>query len=148
MRAAALFCQRELSSACMHNHVRRESPLGAPWWIHRKGAIPAHEGTPGIVPGSFGSPTYHVVGRGDGGTLCSGADGAGRALARGEARRLLSTRDSSRGAEGVFIDHRRASELLDEAPAAYKDVRRVMRAQKVAVRVVRTLRPVLNYRGR
>ena len=48
---------------------------------------------------------------------------------------------------GVWYDYRRTEKLLDEAPSAYKDIRAVLRAQKELVRVTRTLRPVLNYKG-
>ena len=49
--------------------------------------------------------------------------------------------------KNVWFDHRQASRLRDEAPDAYKDVRRVMQAQRELVRVVRTLRPLLSYKG-
>ncbi len=47
----------------------------------------------------------------------------------------------------MWYDHRHASKLRDESPAAYKDIRRVMKAQRELVRVVRELRPVLTYKG-
>ena len=49
--------------------------------------------------------------------------------------------------EGVWYDPRLAGRLRDEAPSAYKDIRAVLRAQKELVKVTRTLRPVLNYKG-
>jgi len=49
--------------------------------------------------------------------------------------------------EGIWYDYRLANRLRDEAPAAYKDIRAVLRAQKELVKVTRTLRPVLNYKG-
>jgi tRNA-splicing ligase RtcB len=39
------------------------------------------------------------------------------------------------------------AKLRDEAPGAYKDIGAVMRAQRELVRIVRTLRPVLAYKG-
>jgi hypothetical protein len=48
---------------------------------------------------------------------------------------------------GVWYDYRLTSKLRDEAPAAYKDIRAVLKAQRELVKVVRTLRPVLNYKG-
>jgi tRNA-splicing ligase RtcB (3'-phosphate/5'-hydroxy nucleic acid ligase) len=49
--------------------------------------------------------------------------------------------------EGIWYDSRLAAQLRDEAPSAYKDIRAVLRAQKELVKVTRTLRPVLNYKG-
>jgi tRNA-splicing ligase RtcB len=49
--------------------------------------------------------------------------------------------------EGVWYDYRLICKLRDEAPAAYKDIRAVLKAQRELVKVVRTLRPVLNYKG-
>jgi tRNA-splicing ligase RtcB (3'-phosphate/5'-hydroxy nucleic acid ligase) len=49
--------------------------------------------------------------------------------------------------EGIWYDYRMAEKLRDEAPSAYKDIRAVLRAQVELVKVMRTLRPVLNYKG-
>lgn len=79
--------------------------------------------------------------------LCSSAHGAGRALSRSSARARFSEREFQRQREGVWYDYRLAGRLRDEAPAAYKDIRAVLKAQKELVKVVRTLRPVLSYKG-
>jgi tRNA-splicing ligase RtcB (3'-phosphate/5'-hydroxy nucleic acid ligase) len=109
--------------------------------------MPAAEGEPGIVPGSMGTPSYHVVGRGAPGALASSAHGAGRAMSRSEARRVISARALASQLGGVWWDHRRAEVLRDEAPAAYKDIQAVMKAQRELVRVVRRLSPVLSYKA-
>lgn len=116
---------------------------GAPLFVHRKGAVPAAAGAPVLVPGSMGTASYHAEGRGEPRSLASSAHGAGRALPRGEAMRLISLAKLEREIDGVFLDVRRLAELRDEAPSAYKDVRAVMRAQKALVRQVRRLRPRL-----
>lgn len=129
-----------------HNHVRRELH-GDRWvWVHRKGAMGLDEGELGVVPGSMGTATFHVAGRGCADAFRSSAHGAGRALARGEARRAISTGRLLDEVRGVFFDVRRAGALRDEAPSAYKDVDAVMRAQRELVRVVRRLRPLLSYK--
>jgi len=133
--------------ACDHNHVRPERHEGEPLWVHRKGAISARDGEPGIVPGSMGAPSYHVLGRGCPRALCSTSHGAGRALGRAEARRRISARDLERQMRGVWFDHRRLDALRDEAPAAYKDVGAVMRAQAELTRIVRKLTPLLSFKG-
>lgn len=133
--------------SCHHNHVRRETHAGEELWVHRKGAISALGGEPGLVPGSMGSASFHVEGRGNIEALASSAHGAGRRMSRMEARRRLSGRDVQRELRGIWFDHRLASALRDEAPSAYKDIERVLRAQHDLVRIVRRLRPVLCFKG-
>jgi tRNA-splicing ligase RtcB len=137
----------ETMIAIDHNHVTLERHGGRELWVHRKGAMSAQQGQPGVLPGSMGSPSFHVEGRGCEEALCSSAHGAGRALSRGAARSKFSDRDLRRQMEGVWYDYRLTGRLRDEAPAAYKDIRAVLKAQRELVKVVRTLRPVLNYKG-
>jgi tRNA-splicing ligase RtcB len=133
--------------SCNHNHVRLETHLGEALWVHRKGAIPAAAGEAGLVPGSMGTRSYHVEGRGCPEALASSAHGAGRRLSRTDARRMLSAKDVTRELRGVWFDHRLAAGLRDETPSAYKDVDAVLRSERELVRVVRRLRPVLCFKG-
>ncbi|MBL8222281.1 MAG: RtcB family protein [Bryobacterales bacterium] len=130
-----------------HNHVTRERLGEGELWIHRKGAMPAGCGVRGVLPGSMGTLSFHVEGRGNEAALCSSAHGAGRALSRSAARAKVSEGELHRQMEGVWFDFRLAGALREEAPAAYKDIRAVLRAQSELVKVTRTLRPVLNYKG-
>jgi tRNA-splicing ligase RtcB len=130
-----------------HNHVQQEEHLGKRLWVHRKGAQSAAIGEPGIIPGSMSAATFHVVGRGCDAALRSCSHGAGRRLARTAARATISPRQLARQLTGVWYDHRRTAALREEAPAAYKDIRAVMRAQRPLVRIVRELEPVLSYKG-
>ena len=137
----------ETMIASDHNHVALERHGDRELWVHRKGAMSAQQGQTGVLPGSMGSPSFHVEGRGCEEALCSSAHGAGRALSRGAARSKFSDRDLRRQMEGVWYDYRLTGKLRDEAPAAYKDIRAVLKAQRELVKVIRTLRPVLNYKG-
>jgi tRNA-splicing ligase RtcB len=130
-----------------HNHVSLERHGGRDLWVHRKGAMPAQLGESGVLPGSMGSLSFHVEGRGHEESLCSSAHGAGRALSRTSARDKVTEREFRRQMEGVWYDSRLTEKLRDEAPSAYKDIRAVVRAQKELVKVTRTLGPVLNYKG-
>lgn len=129
---------------CSHNHVRRQGDV----WVHRKGAIDAGEGVAGVIPGSMGAPSYIVEGRGLGEALESSSHGAGRQMSRAEAHERIRVRDLAAQMRGVWFDEHRARQLVDEAPAAYKDIGRVMKAQRELTRIVARLRPVLNYKGR
>jgi tRNA-splicing ligase RtcB len=133
--------------SCHHNHVRREEHRGEALWVHRKGATPAGTDERGLIPGSMGTPSYHVRGRGCAEALGSSAHGAGRRLSRTEARRRISRAEVLRQLHGVWFDHRLADALREEAPSAYKDIGAVLRAQRDLVRVVRRLRPVLSFKG-
>ena len=130
-----------------HNHVSHEHHGGCDFWVHRKGAMSARSGESGVLPGSMGTLSFHVEGRGHEEALCSSAHGAGRALSRTAARGKVTERELRRQMEGVWYDTRIAARLSDEAPSAYKDIRAVLKAQKELVKVTRTLRPVLNYKG-
>jgi tRNA-splicing ligase RtcB len=130
-----------------HNHVRRETHLGESYWVHRKGALSAAAGEPGVIPGSMGSASFHVIGRGEESALCSSSHGAGRELSRGEASKKINVKRLEREMQGVWFDHRHAAQLRDEAPSAYKDIRAVMRAQRELTKIERELRPLLSYKG-
>jgi tRNA-splicing ligase RtcB len=143
----AVAADRESYIGCKHNHVRREFHFGEPLWVHRKGAISARECEAGIIPGSMGTTSYHVTGRGHEPALCSSSHGAGRSMSRSEAFRAIPGAEFRRQMKGVWFDNRLAAKLRDEAPSAYKDIHAVMRAQRGLTRIVRTLRPVLCYKG-
>ncbi|MCH9672196.1 MAG: RtcB family protein [Gammaproteobacteria bacterium] len=133
--------------SCEHNHVQVERHFGELLWVHRKGAAPAGVGVPGIVPGSMGSSSFHTRGRGCSSALCSSSHGAGRVMSRTQARHAVSLKALSRQMRGVWFDSTIAERLRDEAPEAYKDIGKVMRAQRELTAVVRKLRPILSYKG-
>ncbi len=130
-----------------HNHVVREQHLGRWLWVHRKGAQSARAEEAGIIPGSMGTPSYHVVGRGCVAALQSSAHGAGRQKSRREAHESISVKTLEREMRGVFFDTTKSRALRDEAPSAYKNIQKVMRAQKDLVKIVRVLQPLLSYKG-
>lgn len=130
-----------------HNHVRREVHAGQSLWVHRKGAMPADEGQAGVIPGSMGTPSFHVMGRGCEAALRSSSHGAGRLLPRSVAARRISRKEFAHQMQHVWFDASQADRLRDESPAAYKDIRAVMRSQRELTRIWRELRPVLVYKG-
>lgn len=132
---------------CDHNHVRRERHGALELWVHRKGAMAAPFGALGIIPGSMGSPSFHVRGRGLEAALGSASHGAGRVMSRNEARRRVSLRTLERETRGVWLDPRVAHRLREEAPSAYKDIGAVMRCQRTLVAIQRRLEPLLAYKG-
>ncbi len=130
-----------------HNHVLRETHGSEALWIHRKGALCAAVDEPGVIPGSMGSASFHVAGRGHAAALCSSSHGAGRVMSRTEAACTISIKQFDRQMQGIWFDHRQTFRLRDEAPSVYKNIHAVMRAQRDLTRIVRELRPLLSYKG-
>lgn len=95
----------------------------------------------------MGTFSYHVEGRGCEASLRSSAHGAGRRMSRSLARKTFASSDLRHQLRNVWYDPRQERALIEEAPHAYKDVRSVLRAQEDLVRVVRTLKPVLVFKG-
>jgi tRNA-splicing ligase RtcB len=132
---------------CHHNFTQREVHGGKELWITRKGAIKAATGDLGVIPGSMGTSTYIVAGKGHEASWTSCSHGAGRRHSRTQAKKLFTTADLAEQMRGkVWLDER-AGSLLDEIPSAYKDVEQVMRDQSDLVEVKHTLTQVLNYKG-
>ena len=129
-----------------HDHVIREQHFGREFWVHRKGAQPASLDQFGLIPGSMGTRSYLVRGRGCAESLSSSSHGAGRALSRTIARQQIGQRQLLREMHGVWFDDHRSDQLRDEAPSAYKDVQTVMRAQRDLTAIVCELRPLLVYK--
>lgn len=130
---------------CHHNYVQRETHYGAEVYVTRKGAIRAGEGELGIIPGSMGARSFIVRGKGSKASFCSCSHGAGRKMSRTEAKRQYSRIDLEQMTQGV--ECRKDKGVVDEIPAAYKDIDKVMEDQHDLVDVVHTLKQVLCVKG-
>jgi tRNA-splicing ligase RtcB len=130
-----------------HNLVRTEVHGDQILMVHRKGAAIALAGQAGVIPGSAGTSSVHVEGRGCEEAMCSSSHGAGRLMSRGEARRKVSVARLLRELGDVCFDQRLAARLVDEAPSVYRDLRRVMQAQRELVKITRRLKPVVSFKG-
>jgi tRNA-splicing ligase RtcB len=131
--------------SCHHNYTESEEHDGEPVWVSRKGAIDASPGRPGLIPGSMGTASYVVTGKGEPTSLHSAPHGAGRAYSRTKARKTF-THDQLRAAM-AGIEFRDTDAFLDEIPAAYKDVDVVMADAADLVEVRHTLRQIVNVKG-
>lgn len=131
---------------CHHNFTQRESHFGEDdIWVTRKGAIQALDGQMGLVPGSMGTRSYVVRGRGDIESFQTAPHGAGRRFSRRRARDSFDMGDFDRWMEGIEV--RRSEAFLDELPGAYKDIDLVMEQSKELVDVVHTFRQIVNVKG-
>ena len=130
---------------CHHNYVSREHHYGENVLVTRKGAVRARRGEMGIIPGSMGTRSYIVRGLGNEESFHSCSHGAGRKMSRNEARRRFTLEDHA--AATAAVECRKDAEVIDETPAAYKDIDAVMEAQRDLVEVVHTLRQVVCVKG-
>jgi tRNA-splicing ligase RtcB (3'-phosphate/5'-hydroxy nucleic acid ligase) len=128
-----------------HNFTKQETHFGSIVWVTRKGAIEARKGNWAMIPGSMGTRSYIVVGKEHPLAFCSAPHGAGRRYSRTKARALFKMQDLSNAMEG--IEYRHSKELLDEIPAAYKDIDQVMEHAKDLVEVQYILKQFVNIKG-
>jgi tRNA-splicing ligase RtcB (3'-phosphate/5'-hydroxy nucleic acid ligase) len=127
----------------VHNYAAVEQHFGREVVVHRKGAIRAGQDELGIVPGSQGTRSYIVKGKGNPDSFVSSSHGAGRKMGRKQAQRTLSVKEQAAllDAKGIIhAVHNKGD--LDEAPGAYKDIDAVMAAQGDLVEIVHTLSPL------
>ena len=139
------FQLEKMAVNCHHNYVQKERHFGEEVYVTRKGAVSARAGQLGIIPGSMGARSFIVRGKGNAQSFDSCSLGAGRAMSRGEARRRFTLAEHRAATEGV--ECRKDKDVIDETPAAYKDIDAVMAAQSDLVDVVHTLKQVVCVKG-
>ncbi len=130
---------------CHHNYAEREHHFGHNVIVTRKGAVRAREGDMGIIPGSMGSRSFIVRGKGNPESFHSCSHGAGRRMSRGKAKGMFTVDDLERQTKGV--ECRKDAGVLDEIPGAYKDIDQVMKNQHDLVEIVAELKQVLCVKG-
>lgn len=139
------FTLSDVQINCHHNYIAKEHHFGKNVWITRKGAVRAREGDLGIIPGSMGTRSYIVRGKGNRDSFTSCSHGAGRAMSRGEARRTFTLADHEAATAGV--ECRKDVDVIDETPGAYKSIDAVMAAQADLVDITHTLKQVMCVKG-
>lgn len=135
----------EVAVNCHHNYVNTETHFGQTVLVTRKGAVRAMAGDLGIIPGSMGARSFIVRGRGEAESFCSCSHGAGRVMSRTQALKRFTVDDHARAT--AHVECRKDEGVLDETPAAYKDIDAVMAAQADLVEVVHTLRQIVCVKG-
>lgn len=139
------FTCKEQAINCHHNYVETENHSGENYLITRKGAVRARKGDLGIIPGSMGTKSFIVEGKGHGGSFHSCSHGAGRRMSRKKAKQMFTVEDHKKATNGV--ECRKDESVLDETPGAYKDIDAVMNAQKDLVTIKHTLKQFLCIKG-
>ena len=138
-----------------HNYATIENHFGKNYWIHRKGATAAWIGDYGLIPGSMGTKSYVVFGKGSKDSFSSCSHGAGRRMGRTAANASITLEMAERAVSGVVCD--RFSKItkgkqkglydVSESPQAYKPIDEVINAQLDLVSVAVELTPILNVKG-
>lgn len=148
-RELGFFVDKQLEEVerinCHHNYTVREEHYGETIWLTRKGAVLADEGTPALIPGSMGTASYVVSGKGNAEALRSAPHGAGRRMSRNQAKKRFSTADLDSRMAGIV--YRPGKEWIDEIPDAYKDIDQVMADAADLVTVRHKLRQIVNVKG-
>lgn len=130
---------------CHHNYVARENHFGQNVLITRKGAVRARERDLGIIPGSMGTRSYIVQGKGNPESFMSCSHGAGRRMSRGAAKKAFTLADHAAAVAGV--ECRLDADVIDETPGAYKNIDDVMAAQTDLIKIVHTLKQIVCIKG-
>jgi tRNA-splicing ligase RtcB len=131
--------------SCHHNYVAEETYDGVELLVTRKGAIRAGSGDLGIIPGSMGTGSYIVRGLGNLSSFQSASHGAGRRMSRNKAKKMFTADDLA--AQTAGVECRKDAGVVDEIPAAYKDIDAVIEAQTDLVEVVAHLKQVVCVKG-
>ncbi|WBE26124.1 RtcB family protein [Denitrificimonas caeni] len=131
-----------------HNFAAEEEHFGETVIVHRKGATRARKGEWGMIPGSQGTRSFLVKGKGEAQSFQSCAHGAGRIMSRAQARKQLDVRTEVKALKEQGILHAiRSRKDLDEAPGSYKDIDEVMDNQKDLVDIQIELQPLAVVKG-
>lgn len=130
---------------CHHNYVRKENHFGENVLVTRKGAVRAAKGVMGIIPGSMGAKSFIIKGMGNPESFNSCSHGAGRKMSRTKAKAKFTREDLEKQTAGV--ECRKDKGVVDEIPGAYKDIEKVMHAQRDLVEVVAELKQVVCVKG-
>lgn len=146
MRVSGLEIEIQEKINIHHNYAALEEHFGNKVWVHRKGATSAKLGQLGVIPGSMGTSSYIVKGKGNPDSFQSCSHGAGRTMSRTDAKKKFGFVEFKEKMEGnVSLDVDEGH--IDESPMAYKDIDLVMSEQGDLIDIVHILEPLANMKG-
>ncbi len=125
-----------------HNHAEQ---IGKGKFIHRKGATPSKKNEKGIIPGNMRDGTYLIIGKGNKDFLNSSSHGAGRRMSKTQARAEIKLKEFEETMKGIKANV--GIGTIDESPFAYKNINEVLKAQNKSVKIVKHLKPIINWKG-
>jgi len=132
-----------------HNYARLEHHFNKDVWVHRKGATSAKKDEIGLIPGSQGTSSFIVRGKGEKLSFNSCSHGAGRLMSRKRAKKELNFDEEVKRLNNKRIIHTiRTKDDLDESDGSYKNIYEVMDNQSDLVDIVEELKPLACIKGK
>lgn len=125
----------------VHNYIDVER------FMIRKGAVSAEAGELLTIPMNMRDGVLLCRGKGNADWNYSAPHGAGRVLARGQAKRQLELAEFESQMEGIYSTSVCAS-TLDESPMAYKDMQTIIDCIGETVEIDRIIKPILNIKAK
>ncbi len=116
--------------------------MSGPQVISAPGKAPIQAWIEGV---ELEAKSFIVRGKGNRQSFASCSHGAGRRMSRADAKRRITLAQHREATAGV--ECRKDAAVIDESPAAYKDIDAVMAAQADLVAVEHTLRQVVCVKG-
>lgn len=114
--------------------------------IIRKGAIRANDGEKIIIPLNMRDGIILAKGKGNPEWNNSAPHGAGRVLARGEAKRTLDLADFESAMQGIWSSSI-STDTIDESPMAYKDSTVIESAIGETVEIIDRFLPIYSFKA-
>lgn len=114
--------------------------------ILRKGAVSAQKRERCLILINMRDGSLLCLGKGNPDWNYSAPHGAGRVMSRTEAKRRYSVEEYQKQMEGVYTTTANKS-TLDECPMAYKGMEDILDKIGPTVEIVRTLKPVYNFKA-
>ena len=124
-----------------HNHIEIQNEF----FIHRKGATPSNKNELGIIPANMKEGCFLVKGLGNSDFLNSSSHGAGRVMSRKDAKKNICLEDFKKDMKGIVSNT--TEKIIDESSFVYKNINEVMEKQKESVKILKQLKPIINFKG-
>lgn len=125
----------------MHNFIDMHD------WIIRKGAIRSYQGEQMVIPFNMRDGVLLCEGKSNADWNYSAPHGAGRVLARNQAKRTLNMADFELAMRGIYSTSV-CKDTLDESPMAYKDKNTIIKAITDTATVLDVVKPILNVKDK
>jgi tRNA-splicing ligase RtcB len=124
----------------IHNYIDTEE------MILRKGAVSAKLGERLIIPINMRDGSIIAEGKGNSEWNYSAPHGAGRILARGQAKRQLKLEDFQNSMEGIFTTCV-GMNTIDESPMAYKSMDEIIQNTVETIDIKSIIKPIYNFKA-
>ena len=112
----------------------------------RKGSIRANQGERIIIPINMRDGCLICIGKGNQNWNCSAPHGAGRLMARADARSSFTLTQYKKEMQGIFTTCI-SRDTIDESPMAYKPMESIVDKIAPTAQIVSTIKPIYNFKA-